>query len=84
MSASDRHRVAVVFGAVLRTARQGAGLSQEAFAHDAGMDRTYPSLLERGRRQPTLAMLIAIANALKIEPAILVTMAVSRLRREAS
>jgi hypothetical protein len=34
MSAPDRHRVAVVFGAVLRTARRGAGLSQEGFAHE--------------------------------------------------
>jgi transcriptional regulator with XRE-family HTH domain len=83
MSAPDRHRVAVVFGAVLRAARQGAGLSQEAFAHEAGMDRTYPSLLERGRRQPSLTVLISIATALGIEPALLVSMTIARLRREA-
>jgi hypothetical protein len=45
--------------------------------------RTYPSLLERGLRQPTLAVLIAVAYALEIEPALLVTMTVARLRREA-
>jgi transcriptional regulator with XRE-family HTH domain len=49
----------------------------------ADIDRTYPSLIERGLRQPTLAVLIAVAFALKMEPALLVTMTVARLRREA-
>jgi transcriptional regulator with XRE-family HTH domain len=68
---------------MLKLARTGAGLSQEKLAEVAEIDRTYPSLLERGLRQPTLAVLIAVAFALKIEPALLVTMTVARLRREA-
>jgi transcriptional regulator with XRE-family HTH domain len=47
------------------------------------MDRAYTSLLERGRRQPTLFVLLNLAAALEIEPALLVTMTVARLRREA-
>jgi transcriptional regulator with XRE-family HTH domain len=45
------------------------------------MDRTYPSLLERGRRTPTLGMLIALAHALGVEPTLLVAMTVTRLGR---
>jgi transcriptional regulator with XRE-family HTH domain len=83
MSAVDHRAVAAAFAANLRTARLGAGLSQEKLAEGADIDRTYPSLLERGLRQPTLAVLIAVASALKMEPALLVTMTVARLRREA-
>lgn len=82
MSARDRHCVARAFGIVLRTARQGASFSQEDLAHEAGIDRTYPSLLERGLRQPTLAVVVSLAAALGIEPTILVQMTVARLRTE--
>jgi transcriptional regulator with XRE-family HTH domain len=79
----DHHRVAIAFAGVLKLARNGAGISQEELAEAADIDRTYPSLLERGLWQPTLAVLIAVAYALEIEPALLVTMTVARLRREA-
>jgi transcriptional regulator with XRE-family HTH domain len=82
MSAFDRRRVAHVFGAILCTARKGAGISQEKLAELADVDRTYPSLLERGLRTPTLGKFIDIADALGIEPAALVAMTVARLRRE--
>jgi transcriptional regulator with XRE-family HTH domain len=83
MSAVDHRAVATAFATILRTARVGAGLSQEKLPEAADIDRTYPSLLERGLRQLTLAVLIAVASALKMEPALLVTMTVARLRREA-
>ena len=38
----------------LRVERQ---VSQEAFAVDAGIDRTYVSRLERGMENPTVAVL---------------------------
>jgi transcriptional regulator with XRE-family HTH domain len=78
----DHRRVAIAFAGVLKLARNGAGISQEKLAEAADIDRTYASLLERGLRQPTLAVLIAVAFALKIEPALLVTMTVARLHRE--
>lgn len=40
MNASARQQVAVVFGTVLRTARDSAGLSQEQLAEAADVDRT--------------------------------------------
>lgn len=59
---------AVAFGDVLRKLRLQKGLSQEELALRAGLDRAYPSLLESGRRQPTLSVLIALAQSLDISP----------------
>lgn len=63
------HRVA--FGERLRELRREHGLSQEAFAHHVGLDRTYVSGLERGRRNPTLAVIVKLAEALEVQPAAL-------------
>lgn len=53
-------------GLTVRRLRQEAGLSQEALADAAGLDRAYISGLERGRRNPTLASLTRIATALGV------------------
>jgi transcriptional regulator with XRE-family HTH domain len=82
MSLPTRHQVGRAFGSLLRTARNGAGLSQEELAERANMDRTYPSLLERGLRTPSLLQLLNIGNALKIQPGMLVDMTAARLQRE--
>jgi transcriptional regulator with XRE-family HTH domain len=68
----QRREVARAFGVVLRSARRERGLSQEALAEHADIDRTYPSLLERGLRQPTLIHLFGIADALDMDAAELV------------
>jgi transcriptional regulator with XRE-family HTH domain len=73
-------QVAVAFGKVLRGVRQEAGVTQEDLAFRAEVDRTYPSMLERGLRQPTLAILLRLAWALTLEPAELVNRTIARLR----
>ena len=50
-------------GARLRKARQEKGLSQEALAHAAGMDRSYVSGLERGEFNVSLLALRTLARA---------------------
>ena len=57
-----------------------AKLVQEALACEAEIDRTYPSLIERRRRHPTLTMLLRLSRALVVEPAELVTRTVRPLR----
>jgi transcriptional regulator with XRE-family HTH domain len=52
------------FGLAVRAARQQRGLAQEELAEVAGLDRTYISGLERGRRNPTLSTQERIAAAL--------------------
>lgn len=50
----------------LRKLRQEAGLSQEAFADQAGIHRTYISDLERGARNPTITVVDKLATALGV------------------
>ncbi|WP_071893410.1 helix-turn-helix domain-containing protein [Neomicrococcus aestuarii] len=65
------HRQA--FGEHLRHLRQEQGWSsQEDFAHHVGLDRTYISGIERGRRNPTLDIIVKIAHGLQVTPAQLV------------
>ena len=52
----------------LRKLRQAKGLSQEAFADEAGLHRTYISDLERGSRNPTITVVDKIARALAVRP----------------
>ena len=47
----------------VRRLRVEAGLSQEALAVDAEIDRTYVSRVERGLENPTIAVLERIARA---------------------
>jgi transcriptional regulator with XRE-family HTH domain len=60
------------FGLVLRRLRQGRGLSQETLGFESGYHRTYISLLERGRKSPSLQTLFKLSGALKIDPAELI------------
>lgn len=66
------NRIAGVFGKVLREQRRGAGLSQEALALTAEVDRTFVSQMERGIRQPTLTTLWKLAAALNVKPSVFV------------
>jgi transcriptional regulator with XRE-family HTH domain len=79
MNAPTRRQVAESFGIVLRTVRDAAGLSQEQLAEAADVDRTYPSLLERGLRQPTLYVILRMAAAVDMEPGWLVSATASAL-----
>jgi len=47
----------------------GLGLSQEAMALEAGIDRTYASQIERGIGNPSLRVICAVAEILGVEPA---------------
>jgi transcriptional regulator with XRE-family HTH domain len=47
----------------IRRLRVAKGLSQEALAVDAEIDRTYVSRLERGLENPTVAVLEKLARA---------------------
>ena len=51
----------------LRKLRVKRGLSQEALAVDAELDRTYVSRLERQMENPTVAVLERLAKALSVK-----------------
>ena len=79
VQAPNRHQVAAAFGQAFRALREQAGLSQEAFAELAGMDRATPSTYERGLRQPTLTYVFVIARVLGTPPERLVSDTRARL-----
>ena len=56
------------FGAALRHLRRRQGFSQEKLALDAGFDRTYISLVERGLRSPTVRAVVKLAEVLEVPP----------------
>ncbi|MGI1672030.1 MAG: helix-turn-helix transcriptional regulator [Neptuniibacter sp.] len=64
--------IKVAFGQVLREVRKEKNISQEQLALQSDIDRTYISKLERGKYQPTLETILALAPVLGCPPAELV------------
>jgi len=64
--------IGLAFGKVLRQKRKEAGLTQEALALEAGVQRNYVSLIERGINQPTVVVLFKLARALGGQPSQLI------------
>ena len=53
-------------GEALRTARKQKGLSQEALALEAGIERNYVSLIERGKHSPSVRIVFKLCRVLGI------------------
>jgi len=60
-----------ILGTKVRAKREAIGLSQEEFADKCGFDRTYISMIERGKRNISLLNLIRIAQGLDTSVSIL-------------
>lgn len=58
----------VSLGEAVRTARSERGLSQEALAHAAELDRSYMGGVERGEHNLTIINLAKVAAALELNP----------------
>ncbi len=58
-----------IAGKNVKAARLAVDYSQEELAHEAGIDRTYVSGVERGLRNPSIKVLARLAKALKTTPA---------------
>ena len=57
-----------LFGKVLQRLRKDKGLSQEELGFESGYHRTYISLLERGKKSPSLKTIFQLANTLDVAP----------------
>jgi transcriptional regulator with XRE-family HTH domain len=57
-----------IFGKILQEERKAKKISQEKLAKLTGLDRTFISLIENGKRNPTFTTIIKICSALEIEP----------------
>ena len=63
-----RMTMELALGREIKKAREVLQQSQEALAFEAGIHRTYVSLIERGKKSPTLAVIVRLATALGIKP----------------
>ena len=59
----------VALGRAVHRQRIKLGISQEDFADQVGLDRTYVSGIERGIRNPTLLVLLRLAQVLGVSVA---------------
>ena len=66
MASKREQNISEKFGQVMRLAREDQGTSQEKLAELAEIDRTYVSMIERGKRHPTLEVANRIAQALNV------------------
>jgi len=64
----DKDEDLVRFGAVVRARRKAIGLSQEALADHAGIDRSHMGKLERGERNVSFLNIVRIAKAVQCKP----------------
>ncbi len=53
-------------GDAIRATREEMGHTQERFAHEAGIDRSYYGAIERGEYNVTIDTLVKVANGLGV------------------
>jgi transcriptional regulator with XRE-family HTH domain len=57
-----------IFGKILQEERKAKKISQEKLAKLTGLDRTFISLIENGKRSPTFSTILKICSALEMDP----------------
>lgn len=62
-----KHLALIKLGLQIRELRKAKGFSQESFAAEVGLDRTYMGGVERGERNIAALNLIQIAKCLSVE-----------------
>ncbi|MCD8178218.1 MAG: helix-turn-helix domain-containing protein [Tannerellaceae bacterium] len=63
----EKNKYLIDLGDQIRKIRKSKGLSQEALANEAGIDRAYMGEIERGERNVTILTLVKIAEQLKCD-----------------
>lgn len=64
----ERSPVLIAFGRTVRRLRKAQGFSQEAFADECGIDRSYMGGVERGERNIALINIVKIITGLGMQP----------------
>ena len=59
-------RQILLLGKKIRKTRKEIGLSQEALAYEAGLDRAYVGKIERGEKNITVVKLLQLSDALDV------------------
>jgi transcriptional regulator with XRE-family HTH domain len=74
--------IELAFGAVIRELRKKSGRSQEDIAFDSALDRSFISLLETGRQQPSLITIFQLAKSLGVSPSQIISSVEDKLRED--
>lgn len=62
----------IAFGKTLKSLRIEKGITQEKLAELSNLDVTFISMLENGKRQPTLSTIFTLSKALEVEASFLI------------
>lgn len=57
-----------IIGKTVKAIRIKQGLSQEDLAHECNVDRSYISMIEVGRNEPSVKKIFDLCKELKIQP----------------
>ena len=68
MKRTHKGKLRDVLAKNMRRLRAARGISQEALAHECGINRTYLSSVERSERNVSIDNIARIAKGLQIEP----------------
>ena len=60
----------IIFGMIIQEKRKSKKISQEKLSEISGIDRSYLSEIETGKKSPSLSTILKIANALKEKPSV--------------
>jgi len=67
LNAAKLEKIRKEFGIRVRELRKAAGYSQEGFADECGLHRTYIGAIERGEKNISIDNIAKIAAALKLK-----------------
>jgi transcriptional regulator with XRE-family HTH domain len=67
-----KHPNLIKIGKIIQELRKSEGYSQEEFASDAGLARTYMGRVERGEQNISIQNLIKIAMVLRVDVGMLI------------
>jgi transcriptional regulator with XRE-family HTH domain len=70
------------FGQTIRELRKSKNLSQEALSDLSGLDRSYISQLECGKKQPSLITIFQLASAFSVAAAKIISMVEEKTPRK--
>ncbi|MBA9084301.1 transcriptional regulator with XRE-family HTH domain [Fontibacillus solani] len=65
---SDQSIIKQIIGKTVKAIRIKKGLSQEDLAHECNVDRSYISMIEVGRNEPSVTKIFELCKGLKIKP----------------
>lgn len=82
MRASQNPPFVKAFAAELKARRLSMGLSQESLALDCGVNRTFVAKLELAQSQPSLSVMLRLAEGLSVELPELLSSTLVRYKNE--